>query len=45
MENTLEVEKISQAELIDLQQREQEEDYSLEDVKKYLEVNAVVNHV
>ncbi len=41
----IEIEKISDWELKDLQIREQEEDYSFDDVKKYLEVNSVINNV
>ena len=41
----IEIEEISDSELKDLQIREKEEDYSLEDVKKYLEVNKAINNV
>jgi len=43
--NKIDIEKISETELKDLQTRELEEDYSLEDVKKYLEVNRAINNV
>jgi hypothetical protein len=41
----IEIEEISDIELKDLQIREKEEDYSIDDVKKYLEVSSIVNNV
>ena len=39
------IEKISDVDMKELDMREKEEDYSLEDVNKYLEVNSVINNV